>query len=249
MSIVDLRRGAETLLALVALFIWSMGTSAHADEPSDAAETNSPSDEHALPPAVTYFENRARPWTTIPSVTIASAPDDQRIPLVLAAIEHWNSELAAIGTAFRIGEVGYSPTPLTASDLIERGTATADGQRPPPLSAEIRGLPGDLIVALSDAAFVSFSLAPGINERVLVGISGYQPPRTFPNVMANVITHELGHAIGLGHNDDPSLLMCGRPAPCRPDAFRSLEPRIFSITDEERATLLRFYPPDWQPSR
>jgi len=37
-----------------------------------------------------------------------------------------------------------------------------------------------------------------------------------PNVARNVIARELGHAIGLGHNSDPTMLMCGRPAPCRP---------------------------------
>jgi len=40
-------------------------------------------------------------------------------------------------------------------------------------------------------------------------------------ICSNVIAHKLGHAIKLGHNDDPSNLMCGRPAPCRADAFRS----------------------------
>lgn len=46
-------------------------------------------------------------------------------------------------------------------------------------------------------------------------------PLTLANVARNVIAHELGHAIGLGHNNDAAKLMCGRPAPCRPDVFRS----------------------------
>jgi hypothetical protein len=138
---------------------------------------------------------------------------------------------------------------LPAEELAQRSEAVVAGLRIPAFPESAIGLPGDLIVALSDANFVSFSGLPGINARVLVGISGNQPPRTLPNVMPNVIAHEIGHAIGLGHNDDASLLMCGRPAPCRPDAFQSSEPRLFPITAEERATLLRFYPADWQPSR
>jgi hypothetical protein len=56
--------------------------------------------------------------------------------------------------------------------------------------------------------------------------------------------HDLGHAIGLGHNSDPAMLMCGRPADCRPAAFRSDVPRIFPLTNREKAQLLRMYPAD-----
>jgi hypothetical protein len=66
-----------------------------------------------------------------------------------------------------------------------------------------------------------------------------------PNVVQNVIAHELGHAIGLDHNRDPQLLMCGRPAPCRPDAFESTSPRMFPLSDEERSELLALYPRNW----
>ena len=72
-------------------------------------------------------------------------------------------------------------------------------------------------------------------------------PLTLPNVPRNVIAHELGHAIGLGHNDDPTRLMCGRPAPCRPDAFESRAARFFPLTVEEETMLLEAYPLYWTP--
>jgi hypothetical protein len=73
-------------------------------------------------------------------------------------------------------------------------------------------------------------------------------PLTLPNVTRNLVAHELGHALGLGHNTDPAMLMCGRPASCRPDAFQSQVPRFFPLTDGELATLLSLYPPNWMPA-
>jgi hypothetical protein len=106
---------------------------------------------------------------------------------------------------------------------------------------------GDLIVALSDWEIVSFARPSLRDGRRLVVIRGYQHyPLTVPNVARNVIAHELGHAIGLGHNNDPDYLMCGRPASCRPDAFRSGIQRYFPLLDEEKQTLLKLYPPTWK---
>jgi hypothetical protein len=53
---------------------------------------------------------------------------------------------------------------------------------------------------------------------------------SLPNVPRNVIAHELGHAIGLGHNSDPAMLMCGRPASCRPGLFASQTPHYFPLS-------------------
>ena len=101
---------------------------------------------------------------------------------------------------------------------------------------------------LADSDFVSFCSPFDPAAKRVVGIRGSSlSPMNLPNVARNVIAHELGHAIGLGHNADPTTLMCGRPASCRPDLFRSDQARMFPLTADEMRNLLRLYPADWKP--
>ena len=67
---------------------------------------------------------------------------------------------------------------------------------------------GDLIIALSDGAFVSFAMSFPETDKRLIAIRSFQgAPFRFTNVSRNLVAHELGHGIGLGHNDDPGKLM------------------------------------------
>jgi hypothetical protein len=161
-------------------------------------------------------------WTKVPSVVIVAPAGDARVPLVHAAVAHWNSIFAAIGSAFRLG-------PVT--------------QRPSGGAAE----PGKIVAVLSDGMFISHDGRSSDGQGAVVMIrTDRVPPLSLPNVARNVIAHELGHAIGLGHNSDPAMLMCGRPAPCRPDVFVSSTPRYFPLSSAERANLLAMYPESWK---
>ncbi len=159
------------------------------------------------------------PWPVRPAVVIDGAAGDARVPLVHAAVAHWNQILAGIGSGFRLGPVSVG------------GSA---------------GI-GKIQVVLSDGEFISNArrFAEGRGAVVMIRNTN-GPPMSLPNVPRNVIAHELGHAIGVGHNSDPALLMCGRPAPCRPDLFASSTARYFPLSGQEKAKLLSMYPANWK---
>src|SRR5262249_12555732 len=107
--------------------------------------------------------------------------------------------------------------------------------------------PGMIVVVVSDGEFISHvNRLPGGQGAVAMIRNTNTPPMSLPNVARNVIAHELGHAIGLGHNVTPATLMCGRPAPCRPALFASQTPRYFPLSAEDRANLLAMYPAGWK---
>lgn len=162
------------------------------------------------------------PLTKVPGVVISVVQGgDARVPLVRAAVAHWNQLLAGIGSGFRLG-----PVSLGGSGLAQ---------------------PGMIVVVLSDGEFISHvNRLPDGQGAVAMIRNTNTPPMSLPNVARNVIAHELGHAIGLGHNADPAMLMCGRPALCRPALFASQTPRYFPLSAADRANLLAMYPATWK---
>jgi hypothetical protein len=188
----------------------------------------------------------ARPWTKVPTLVLVAPENDARLPAAHEAIDFWNRTFAEIGTPFRLGPVVRSTVEVPADMLQGLSAQVLSRPRPLEFPESLERLPGDVSVVLSDGDFISFTAYSSAGGKVLVGIrSDRLAPLTLPNVARNLIAHELGHAIGLGHNDDPAMLMCGRPAPCRPSAFQSQEARFFPLTENEKSQLLKMYPSNW----
>ena len=180
---------------------------------------------------------------TLWRVTVMGSSSDPRVTAVREAVAFWNTELDQLGSGRRIGAVSVTENSVPDDVLGDASRAVEQGRRPRDFSPWIEPREGELVVVLAETDLMSFAIRGRHGAGgVVVLRTGDDAPLSLPNVARNVAAHELGHLLGLEHNDAVGTLMCGRPARCRPDSFVSETPRFFPLTaDDER--VLREGPP------
>ncbi len=170
------------------------------------------------------------------SVPVVGADgNDPRWRAVAEAVEFWNQQLADAGVGVRLGPIARLVQPVPDDALRQLSGLAVSGRFAGDIPQELERVQGEIVVALSTADLISFGLQWSPARKGLIGLRRADiPPMSLPNVLQNVVAHEVGHVLGLrpqqrsGHPDVrtssavPAPSFCIRHEPLLPaDGGRS----------------------------
>ena len=181
-------------------------------------------------------------------LVLAPSAEDDRIEPAREAVAFWNDRLEELGVGTRLAGprlVVASPIARAvenyARSVAQRGVRLPGGEAEPDGPRELTGLDADIVVLLSRQNILSYTwpLPRTAPPRYLVVIRLARGlDRGDAMVSRHVVAHELGHALGLLHNESPHTLMCG---PCQPLTSEPDETGFLPLTSAERERLVALH--------
>lgn len=181
-------------------------------------------------------------------VVLTSTDSDDRLSATREAITFWNTVFSELGLETPLGHpdvvVGSAVERLLenyARRVSQRAVRLPAGTAEPDPPRALIELNAKIVVLLSRQDIMSFAWPlPRVDPpRYLVVIRSVRgPDRSDHMVSRHVGAHELGHTIGLLHNDSPHTLMCG---PCQPLTAEVDDTGFLPLTQQERSELVALY--------